>query len=55
MQLTNLDGLLTEEEMPVCPMCTMPIYEGEDVLVGVANARMCLVHYSCGDVEFFNA
>jgi len=55
MDLTSLDGLLGEEEIPVCPMCGLPIYVGEDALVAMANARMCLVHYACGDVEFFNA
>ena len=55
MQIVELEGIVLEEEFPVCPVCEQPIYVTEPLMIGKTGHTLCLIHYYCGDIEFFNA
>jgi hypothetical protein len=55
MQISNLDAIISEEEVPVCPICEQPIYTNEPLMIGRVNNVLCLIHYYCGDIEFYDA
>ena len=55
MDILDLDGIIEEAEAPVCPMCGQTIHISEAFSIARSNDLLFLVHYACGDMEFFNA
>lgn len=55
MNTVDLTGIVEEQEMPVCPVCGQPIWATEYVALATVDNLICLIHYYCGDIEFFNA
>lgn len=53
MQAINLDGII--EAIPVCPICGAPIYDSQDCMIASSDGFLFLVHYECGDVEYYDA
>jgi len=54
MNTIDLNGILDKEEVPVCPICLQPIFHYEIVSIAEVDGRLCLIHYYCGEIEFFN-
>lgn len=55
MLTTNLDGIVAEEEVPVCPVCGFPIEIDHQFLIAQAEGLLFIVHYECGNIDFYNA
>lgn len=53
MQIINLDGII--EDIPVCPVCGTPIEDSQDCLIAYSEGFLFLVHYECGDIEYYDA
>jgi len=53
MQAINLDGII--EAIPVCPICGQPIYDSQDCMIASSDGFLFLVHYECGDIEYYDA
>lgn len=53
MKPIDVTGMV--EEIPVCPMCGFPIEIADDCTLAQAEGMVFLIHYECGDVEFFYA
>jgi hypothetical protein len=55
MRISELDAIISEDEVPVCPICEQHININEPLMIGKVGNILCLIHYYCGDIEFFNA
>lgn len=55
METRDLTGIVKWEDIPVCPICGMPIDIEDMFSVAVAEGLLFLVHVECGDVDFYNA
>jgi len=53
MKPIDVTGMV--EEFPVCPLCGYVIEISDDCSFATAEGAVFLIHYECGDVEFFNA
>lgn len=55
MAIKPIDVTGMVEEMPVCPMCGCFIEINDDFTIAHAEGAIFLIHYECGNVEFFDA
>jgi hypothetical protein len=55
MNIVDLNGIVSEDEIPVCPICGSPIQITDTVLIAQALNELFLVHVYCGDIEFYDA
>jgi hypothetical protein len=43
------------KELPVCPICGEFITITDECCIAIYENVLFLIHYECGDVEFFDA
>jgi len=55
MEVVDFSGVVSKAAVPVCIICGMPMKVGEAVALAQAEGRLFIVHWQCGDLEFFNA
>ena len=55
MNIINIEGVVDTNEIPPCPICGQTIWDSEIVAIAEVGNRICLIHYYCGDIEFFDA
>jgi len=55
MNTINIEGVVDVNEVPACPICGQTIWDSEIVAIAEVGNRICLIHYYCGDIEFFDA
>ena len=55
MNPVDLNAILDVNEVPLCPLCGQPMFNYEIVSIGQVDNVLCLVHYGCSDIEFFDA
>jgi hypothetical protein len=51
----DLTGIVSRDEVPLCPMCQNHIYNYELYALANVENTVCLVHYHCADFEFYDA
>ena len=55
MEVVDFSGVISKSDAPVCIVCGMPMHVHDPVVLAKAEGRIFIVHWQCGDLEFFNA
>ncbi len=53
-EIVDLSRIILDR-VPTCPVCGEPIHISEECCIAVYENVLFLIHYECGDMQYFNA